>query len=494
MKKRIVRKLFLLVPLLFGLLLVLARFQTGVARAESDVQEISALQPRSSSSVAQSKPLVIYFFWGDGCPHCAQAEPFLASLAKENPRIQIQAFEVWHNADNAKLMEQVAAGFGFEAQFVPTIFIGEKSWQGFSDAIKVEIEKTVERYLFWGWTDQAAGYLNGVVGTNLPELENFEGAGVTGSEDTLPEAENGGTPPPVDEEVSGTDLSFMGNVDLSSKSLLVSTLLIAFVDGFNPCSIWVLGMLLAITLHSGSRKKVIIIGLVFLTVTALIYALFIAGLFTIFKVVRFMGWIQVVVALVALFFALVNIKDYFWYKEGVSLTIADDKKPGIFQKMRKVMDAGDSFWGLVGGTIVLAVGVSLVEFSCTAGFPVIWTNLLSAQNVSTWAFILLLLVYMLIYQLDELGIFFASVFTLKATKVEEKHGRILKLIGGVLMLTLAVVMLVKPSIMSFFDQSMIVFGIAFVFTLLVLLLHRVVLPRMGIFIGSEFDKKKVKKH
>ena len=86
--------------------------------------------------------------------------------------------------------------------------------------------------------------------------------------------------------------------------LFLSTVLIAFVDGFNPCSIWVLSMLLAITLHTGSRKKVLVIGLVFLTVTAAIYALFIAGLFTVFKVVSFVGWIQVVVALVALFFAL----------------------------------------------------------------------------------------------------------------------------------------------------------------------------------------------
>jgi hypothetical protein len=251
-------------------------------------------------------------------------------------------------------------------------------------------------------------------------------------------------------------------------------------------------MLLAITLHTGSRKKIIIVGLVFLTVTAGIYALFIAGLFTVLTVVSFVGWIQIVVALVALFFALVNIKDYFWYKEGVSFTISDDKKPGIYQRIRKVMDAGDSFWGLIGGTIILAAGVSLVEFTCTAGFPVLWTNLVASQNVTALTFVLLLLVYMIIYQLDEMGIFFAAVFTLKSSKLEEKHGRILKLIGGVLMFTLAIVMLVKPSVMSDLGQSLIVFGIAFVATGIILLLHRVILPQIGIHIGSEFSKKQKK--
>jgi len=227
---------------------------------------------------------------------------------------------------------------------------------------------------------------------------------------------------------------------------------------------------------------------VFLTVTAAIYALFIAGLFTILKVVSFVGWIQVVVALVALFFGLINIKDYFFYKEGVSLTIAEDKKPGIFQRMRKVMDAGDSWWGLIGGTIVLAAGVSLVEFSCTAGFPVLWTNLVAAQEVTTITFVVLLLLYMLIYQLDEIGIFLVAAFTLKSSKLEEKHGRILKLIGGVLMLTLAVVMLVNPSLMSDVGKSLVVFAIAFGVTILILLLHRAILPRLGIHIGTEFNK------
>jgi hypothetical protein len=140
----------------------------------------------------------------------------------------------------------------------------------------------------------------------------------------------------------------------------------------------------------------------------------------------------------------INIKDYFWYKEGLSFTIDDEKKPGLYKRIRKVMDAGDSMWGLIAATVVLAAGVSLVEFACTAGFPVLWTNLLVSQGVTAGTFVLLLLVYMLIYQLDELGIFFVAVFTLRSSKMEEKHGRILKLIGGMLMLTLAVVMLVDP--------------------------------------------------
>jgi hypothetical protein len=279
-------------------------------------------------------------------------------------------------------------------------------------------------------------------------------------------------------------LPLLGTVDLSKQSLLVSTLLISFVDGFNPCSVWVLTMLLALTLHTGSRRKVLMIGIIFLTVTAAAYALFIAGIFTILSFISFMGWIQVLVASLALFFGIINIKDYFWYREGVSFTIADEKKPGIAKGIRRVMDSR-SFWGMAAATVALAAGVSLVEFTCTAGFPVLWSNMMAAQQVTPLNFILLLLVYMLVYQLDEIGIFLAAVFTLKTSRLEEKHGRILKLIGGMLMLTLAAVMLIKPALMNQLSSALIIFAIAFGVTGLVLLLHRRILPHYGIWIGSE---------
>jgi len=435
-------------------------------RTDQGVDETSGVQ------VTTQNQATIYIFWGDGCPHCAEAIPFLQDLDQGSDQVALQMYEVYHDQDNQDLFTKMAAAYGFEPHGVPTIFVGKQHWEGYNDQIKNEIQAVVDACLVNGCPDAGVGIITGVVdSTGAAEMAQSDLTPATGKR---------------------IDIPLVGTVDLSSQSLLVSTLLISFVDGVNPCSVWVLTMLLAITLHTGSRKKVLLIGLIFLTVTAGVYALFIAGLFTVFKVVSFVGWIQVAVAVVALFFALVNIKDYFWYKEGISFTIADDKKPGIFQRIRRVMDAGQSFWGLVGGTIVLAGGVSLVEFSCTAGFPVLWTNLLVAQNVPVLTFVLLLLVYLVIYQLDEMGIFFVAVLTMRTSKLEEKHGRILKLIGGMLMLSLAGVMLINPSLMNNLSSSLIVFGAAFGATLVVLLVHRTILPRFGVHIGTEFRGKAIK--
>jgi thiol-disulfide isomerase/thioredoxin len=420
-------------------------------------------QPAFAQATTNLHKVVIYLFWGDGCPHCAAAKPFLNGLTQRYPNIELRMYEVWYVDTNRDLLINMAASYGFEPHAVPTIMIGNQYWEGYNDQIAQEIEHMVQTCSSNGCIDKGVGVIPGLSATDeqvsQPAIENNTSDAIT--------------------------LPLVGTIHLNSQSLWVSTALISFVDGVNPCSIWVLSMLLAITLHTGSRKKVVTIGLIFLTVTAGVYALFIAGLFTIFSVVSFIGWIQIIVALVALFFGLVNVKDYFWYKEGLSFTIADAKKPGIYQKMRRLVDASQSFWGLAGATAVLAAGVSLIEFSCTAGFPVLWTNILVAQKVTTFTFVLLLLLYLLIYQLDELAIFFVAVFTLKASRLEEKHGRILKLIGGVLMLTLASVMLVNPALMNNLSSSIAIFGIAFLATLLILFIHRMLLPRLRIQLGNE---------
>lgn len=559
----------------------------------------------------EAPPVYIYFFWGDGCPHCAQAKPFLQELEQRYPNVQVEPFEVWYVPDNQALFQQMATAHGFQPRYVPTIFIGDRQWEGFSDALRAEIEAYVKACVETGCPDAGVGVIPGHELQPTPTLALSPASEIevcSADSDTCGDTEvaSGDHPttlyffyvqschrcvqakpfvadlaeryphltvrtfeisyspqnreyfvemarafgveahgvpaifvgerawegftkdigaqieaqvvscltsgcPDIGAPVVGPDvivssggagslekhvlpdasanniitLPFIGAVDLGAQSLWVSTALIAIVDGFNPCSLWVLSILIALTLRTGSRKKIFIIGLTFITVTALVYVLFIAGLFTMLTFVSFLGWIQVAVSLLALFFAIINIKDYFWYKEGLSFTIDDAQKPGLYKRMRRVMQAGDSLGALLLATVGLGVGVSLVEFSCTAGFPVLWTNLVAAQRVTPLTFALLLLLYMVIYQLDELGIFLAAVITLHVSKLEEKHGRILKLIGGTLMLTLAAVMLFKPALMNDLLSSVLIFGAAFGAALLVLLVHRVILPRFGIVIGTE---------
>ena len=452
---------------------------------------------------ANENQVNIYFFWGDGCPHCAKEKEFLADLASRIPSINIIDFEVYRSAENQQILMDFGKALGFEPYAVPMTVIGDQYWVGYTDALGAEIEAAAralqedpdhtdigQQILV---TPSSPDYLN-VPGTS----ENPEGTEVP--ENSAP-AENPGdeaNPGTEIEEPQNTNrivtLPIIGEIDLGQQSLAVSTAIIGFVDGFNPCSLWVLSVLLAITLHSGSRKKILAVGITFLLVTTIIYSLFITGVFTLLSYVGYLKWIQLLVALIALVFGLVNIKDYFWYKQGVSFTISDKKKPKLYENMRSTVTDTRSMLGLIGSSAALAVGVSFVEFSCTAGFPVIWSNLMAANNITLVPYLLLLGLYMLIYLLDELAVFGTIAVTMRASRVEEKHGRLLKLVSGVIMVILAAVMVTNPELMNNVVSSLIVFAFALALTLLILVVHRKLLPALGIQTGDEKQPKNRKRH
>jgi cytochrome c biogenesis protein CcdA len=450
-------------PFLKALLPLLVLLSPLIFFSEAQAQEERTIVP-------------VYFFWGDGCPVCTAQKPFMDELARKYPEVKVYPLEVWYVPENRDMFFAVARKHNFEPQAVPTTFIADQVWIGFRDSMKSEMEAAIENCI----ANSCPDYGRGIVHFE-PERELPAPIPVTPVDE-----------PPA-ERSNLIEIPVIGAIDLEGHSLFFSTAIISFVDGFNPCSLWVLSLLLALVIHTGSRKKIFLVGFTFLLVTTAVYGLFITGLFSVFTFVSYIGWIQVVVALLALSFALVNIKDYFWYKSGVSFTISDKHKPRIYKGLRGVMESGKSSWALIGATVAMALGIALVELPCTAGFPVLWTNIVSAQNVGAGTFALLLGLYMLIYLLDELVIFFTAVVTLKASKFEEKHGRVLKLVGGMVMLTLAMVLLINPELMNSISDSLLIFAGAFAVTFLILVLHRKVLPRMGIRIGSEFRQARISK-
>ena len=391
------------------------------------------------------QPVVLYFFWAEGCPHCAAAKPLLDRLAERHPQLSVRSLEVARNPENQRRLAAMVEKFGVERTAVPVFFLGDDYWIGYLETVTAgQLETAVARCLARGCPDAGAGVFDG---------SESPAGGRAGTSEVL-------------------SLPFFGEIDATGRSLALVTVAIAAVDGVNPCSLWVLSILLALTLRTGSRRTIAVIGLVFIFVTALMYALFIAGLFSIFAVVSFAPWVRVVVAVIAILFAAVNVKDFFWFKSGVSLSIPESSKPGIYQRMRGVLAAADSLPGLVAATAVLAAGVSFVELACTAGFPILWTNIVASRDVSPMVFVGLLALYMLVYQLDELAIFGAAVTTMRVTKLQEKQGRFLKLLSGMLMLSLAVVMLVNPALMNSVGSSLLVFAAAAAATALAVLVDR----------------------
>ena len=402
------------------------------------------------------REVVLYFFWLEGCGTCEQAKPRLGRLKEKYPQLQVEKKELSSDPENRKLLTKLGEEYGKKIQGVPATFVGDEVWIGYTNKIGDEIEKKIQ-YCIENPCRNPVKLLEGDTqpGTTAGSGKNSPGRQVI-------------------------DFPFIGPIDLSSMSIYLATGLIAFVDGFNPCSLWVLTFLLGLLIYTKSRKRIVLVGLTFLTVTAVAYGLFILGLFSMFQFIGKLLWIRVLVAVFAVSFGLVNVKDYFWFQEGLSLTIPETYKLEIGDKARKLIDKGKTLPAVMAATALMALGVTLVELPCTAGFPVIWTGILSARDLSGPVFVGLFLGYMVIYLFDELLVFGTVAVTLESSRIREEHGKVLKLVGGTLMLTLGTSFLFAPGLMENVKGSLIVFGVAVVASLFLILLRRRLLPLLGI--------------
>jgi thiol-disulfide isomerase/thioredoxin len=422
---------------------------------------VTASSPSPSTSPGS---LVITYFYGDGCPYCAAEVEYLERLTERFPAVVVDAHEVWYDEGNRELYLAVARQHGIEPSGVPGTFVAGRAWIGFSPQIAAEIESAVIDALAVGAKPQPG----------LPD----------------PTAGPPAQPPrggqPVDEQPAAViELPLVSPLDLGGHSLVAATGLIALVDGFNPCSLWVLSILLAIMLHSGSRRRVSLVGGTFLLVTAGAYGLFMVGLFGVMGIVGYLFWIQALVAAVVLVFALIAIKDYFWVGRGISLSIPERHKPRIYAGSRSLLDPTRPLSAVLAATVVLAAGVALVELPCTAGLPLLWSSLMAQHAVAAFEFGLLLGLYLAVYLLDEAVLFGGVLLTMRATRMQEHHGRVLKLVAGCLMLVLAATMLLAPTALNSLSGTLAVFVAAMAGAAVVLIAHRRLLPRLGIQIGNE---------
>lgn len=372
----------------------------------------------------------LILFWGDGCPHCAVEKAWLETAAQAYPGLRITMYEVWYDEANQQILLDTAGRLGFEPSGVPVTIVGDRYWIGWSESLRPEIEAAIEAEL------AAAGTAE-------------------------PPAPPPATSTPMAGPPTSVDVPLIGPVEVSGDSLVLSTIVIGFIDGVNPCSLWVISVLLAIIVRTGSRRRVLTIGATFLLVTALMYAVYIAGIYSALTFVSHLGAIQIGVAVVAGIVGAVSVKDYFAFKKGLSFTIPDASKPGLYQRMRRV--AGErALLPALGATVLLAIGVSLLETPCTAGFPVLWAGLLRANDVGTPETVALFALYLVPFLIDEVIVFVVAVTTLRATKLQERHGRLLKLVAGAMMLALAVTVLVNPEAMTNPLTALAVFAAALV--------------------------------
>jgi hypothetical protein len=235
----------------------------------------------------------------------------------------------------------------------------------------------------------------------------------------------------------------LGRIDAATLGMPLFTVAVGLVDGFNPCAMWVLLLLLSILVNVGDRLRILAIAGTFVLVSGLAYFAFMAAWLHIFDWIGCLRPVQIVLGLLAITIGSVHVKDFFAFKKGLSLSIPEAAKPGIYDRMRRIVTA-ENLLGAVLGAFTLAVLVNIVELLCTAGLPALYTNVLSLQGYSTPVRYGYLGLYIAAYMFDDALMVAGVVATLSRFKLQEAGGRWLKLVSGAVILLLGCVMLFRP--------------------------------------------------
>ncbi len=359
---------------------------------------------------------VVTLFWGEGCPHCEKEKEFLKGLARKYPGLTVRDYEVWRNKENAAIYKRILQAAGIKQAGVPGTVVGVSVFMGFNDQTRKDILASVERCIREGCPD-------GVAEINKGQLA------------------------PAGDGDKALMVPFLGSIDPARVSLPLFTVIIGALDSFNPCAFFVLLFLLSMLIHARSRRRMFLIGGVFVFFSGLIYFLFMAAWLNVFLVVGQIAAITVTGGTVALLIGGINVKDFFLFKQGISLVIPESAKPKLFERMRGLLKA-PTLPAMIFGTIILAVTANAYELLCTAGFPMVYTRVLTLHKLTSFQYYQYLVLYNIVYVLPLAVIVGIITVTLGTRKLTEWQGRQLKLVSGLMMLSLGAVLIVNPAVLN----------------------------------------------
>jgi glutaredoxin len=346
----------------------------------------------------------IFLFSSATCPHCAKERIFLDELKKKYPEVNIKEYEILYHPENRKILKDYYEKYQVpsrEQGMVPATFTPTKYFIGFNEKIGKDIENCVRECL-----DREA------------------------------------TPSQT------IKIPILGEVDLSKISLPALTAILGTLDGFNPCAMWILVVLISLLLPLRSRKKILLVGGTFIFAEGLLYFLLMSAWLNAFLALSYVFLLRTSIGIFGIIFGALRLRDFFTWKPGVCKVV--DQKGGekIINKIQNLLKPA-AVPATIFGVIALAFSVNLIEFFCSAGFPTIYTKILSLQNLSTIQYYIYLVFYNLFYMLDDFIIVGIALITLSHFKFSDRYNRYSTLVAGLLIFILGLLLIFKPDLLMF---------------------------------------------
>jgi glutaredoxin len=375
--------------------------------------------------LAKEKEVNLYLFYSKDCPHCAAEKKELANIQKQYPYLNIYTYEITYNEKNNKLLSNVETIFNINVTHVPFTVIGEKYYTGYSSAIKKKMVNTINNYMNSNYED-ATGEMLGLLESKYVNNGNGQNSDKDDGIFTIP---------------------ILGEINAKDISLPLISIFIGLIDGFNPCAMWVLLFLIGMLINMEDKKKSWWIGITFLVTSALVYLFFMLALLSVTMYIGNIIYIRYLIALVALIGGILSFKSGI--KKETGCEVIDDKKRKKLVNQIKNIVKQQKFTLAILGVVILAISVNMIDALCSAGLPMIFMQILAFNYLSLFEYIIYIFLYLLFFLIIDITIFVIAMKTLNVKVISNKFGKLSHIIGGIILITIAILMILKPSWLMF---------------------------------------------
>lgn len=353
-------------------------------------------------NIKNDEKVNIYLFYSKICPHCQKEEKYFETLKeKYQDKINIYTYEVTENKTNNEIMKSLKKELKENSQGVPFTIIGSKTFLGYDESLNERIENTIESYLD----------------------ENTK----TDNTYTIP---------------------ILGKIEAKNASIILIAIILGFIDGFNPCAMWILLLLINMCISIKDKKKMLIVCLTFIITSGIIYFLSMLGIGFILDLTT-ISYIRNIIAILAIILGIYNLYTYLKTRKQTGChVVKKEKRKTIITKINNILNNKNTLL-MFGSTIILATSVSLVEMACSLGFPTIFLELLSINNIHSFLKVAYLLIYILFYLIDDIVVLFLSIKAFETKGISTKYNKYVHLIGGLIMILMGVLLIFKPEWIMF---------------------------------------------
>lgn len=371
-------------------------------------------------SHASSHDVTLHLFYSQSCPHCHDELAYLEKLKKEQSYLTVKTYEVSSSTDVQTLWRAVGRKLGVEVSGVPFTVVGSQYIVGFGDEDTTGLqirEMVIDASLDEEYTDVVTQLVDGK--TTDTKMNVYPA------------------------QLQTVSLPIIGSVSLHSLSVPVLTVVIALLDGFNPCAMWALVFLITLLMGMHDRRRMWILGTAFIATSGVVYFFFLTAWLQLFLFIGLVVWVRIIIGMVALGAGGYYLYDYYTNRAMVCKVSHGGERKKVFERITAIIHQKHMGIALV-GIVLLAVSVNMVEALCSAGLPAVYTQVLSLSQLPTWQYYGYLVLYIVFFMLDDMAVFAIAMITMKTIDTHARLARVSRIVGSIILLLLGLALIFKP--------------------------------------------------